>query len=361
MLLDRIRLTGLDVILLMLLSGGACYSESGDEGPVYTRREAVDDDFAFQGEYHGWQRSQASSRSSESIALQVIALGDGKFQVVKFYRGLPGAGWQPPEKFSLAGQRYSDRVALTGARFDGEILEGELRLHAPGGRLAGELRRIERVSPTLGAKPPRGAVVLYDGSDTSHWKSGQVTTDGLLQAGTETRESYGDFRLHGEFMLPYKPYSRGQDRGNSGFYLQSRYEVQVLDSFGLEGVENECGALYKTRRPDINLCLPPLQWQTYDIDFRSAQFDPAGEKVEDMRISIWHNGVPVHRSAVIPHKTGAGQPEGPEPLPLKLQGHGNPVVYRNLWLIDLRQPGAESIPWLKLPAVAEPVSLTIGL
>ena len=140
--------------------------------------------------------------------------------------------------------------------------------------------------------------------------------------------------MHAEFRLPYKPQGRGQDRGNSGFYLQSRYEVQVLDTFGLEGVENHCGALYKTRRPDINMCYPPLSWQTYDIDFTPARFDAQGNKVSDMRISVWHNGVPIHADAVIPNKTGAGRPEGPDPLPTKLQDHSNPVMYRNIWLID---------------------------
>ncbi|MCA9078898.1 MAG: DUF1080 domain-containing protein, partial [Planctomycetaceae bacterium] len=160
-----------------------------------------------------------------------------------------------------------------------------------------------------------------------------------------------------EFRIPYKPMARGQGRGNSGFYLQSRYEVQVLDSFGLEGIENECGALYRTRRPAFNMCLPPLQWQTYDIDFSPAKFDAQGNKTRNMRISVWHNGVLIHDRADIPNKTGAGKPEGPEPLITKLQDHGNPVVYRNLWMIDRTQPGTESISWLRLPPQGPPVPI----
>ena len=327
------------------------------DGPTYTSREQADGDYVFQGEYRGWQRPQPSHRSSVSVAMQVVALGDGRFDAVKYYGGLPGAGWKSPSKYTLAGVRSSDRVTLTGEQYDAEILGSTMNLFDKEGRHAGQLLRVERLSPTLEAEPPIGAIVLFDGSgDLSHWKNAKINSDGL-QAGTETVDKYGDFRLHGEFMLPYKPLARGQDRGNSGFYLQGRYEVQVLDSFGLEGIENECGSLYKTKRPDTNLCLPPLQWQTYDIDFASAKFDASGKKIVNMQITVWHNGMVIHDAASIPNKTGAGTVEGPNPLPIKLQEHGNPVVYRNIWLIDMGEPGASSIPWLKLPLVAPPVPL----
>ena len=333
------------------------FSADEKDGPTYTSREEADADYAFQGEYRGWQRPQPSLRSSVSVAVQVVALGDGKFDAVKYYGGLPGSGWKAPRKYMLSGMRSADRVTFTGEQYDAEILGTTLRLFDKDGREAGQLQRVERLSPTMGAEPPIGAIVLFDGGgDLSHWKNAQVASEGL-QAGTETVDKYGDFRLHGEFRLPYKPLARGQDRGNSGFYLQGRYEVQVLDSFGLEGIENECGSLYKTKRPDTNMCLPPLQWQTYDMDFTSAKFDAAGQKTANMRITVWHNGVVIHDAASIPNKTGAGTAEGPTPLPIKLQGHGNPVVYRNIWLIDKGQPGASSIPWLNLPLVAPPVPL----
>ena len=333
------------------------FSADEKSGPTYTSREQADPDYVFQGEYRGWQRAQPSLRSSEPVAVQVVALGNGQFDAVKYYGGLPGAGWKKPRKYTLTGSRSADRVSLTGEQYDAEILGPTLRLLDKDGREVGQLLRVERLSPTMGAAPPIGAIVLFDGGgDLSHWKNAKVTSEGL-QAGTETVDKYGDFRLHGEFMLPYKPLARGQDRCNSGFYLQGRYEVQVLDSFGLEGIENECGALYKTKRPDTNMCLPPLQWQTYDMDFTSAKFDATGKKTSNMQITVWHNGVVIHNAASIPNKTGAGTVEGPNPLPIKLQEHGNPVVYRNIWLIDKTQPGADSIPWLKLPLVAPPVPL----
>ncbi len=315
-----------------------------EEGPVYIDPAHTDDDFPLQGEYVGWRQFSRWQRDSRRAGLQVIALGNGQFAATGYIGGLPGDGWPGGERQLFAGQRQGDVVVLTAAESSGVGASGQgrqlvvdgraARLLSDDGRLMGEFHKVCRVSPTLGARPPRGATVLFDGSDTSRLVDAAVTADGLLQAGTVTADAYGDFRMHAEFRLPYKPLGRGQNRGNSGFYLQSRYEVQVLDTFGLEGVENECGALYKTRRPDVNMCYPPLAWQTYDIDFAAARFDEQGNKVRDMRISVWHNGVPIHADVAISHKTGAGQPEGPDPLPTKIQDHRNPVMFRNIWLIE---------------------------
>ncbi|MCA9090674.1 MAG: DUF1080 domain-containing protein [Planctomycetaceae bacterium] len=344
------------LLLLSCLSTVALAADEKD-GPVYTDPAMTDADYALQGEYRGYQRSQSSDRSSRSVGLQVIAQGNGTFSATKYYGGLPGEGWYGGERFLLQGERSGDLLRLSGDVYDIEILDGTGRILAKDGREAGFLQKIERVSPTMGARPPAGSVVLFDGSNTDHFKNAKMTADGLLLAGTETSHAYADFRLHAEFRIPYKPLARGQGRGNSGFYLQSRYEVQVLDSFGLEGVENECGSLYKLRRPDINMCLPPLQWQSYDIDFSPAKFDAEGNKVRDMQISIWHNGVRIHNSLKLPSKTGAGKPEGPEPLPTKLQDHGNPVVYRNIWLIDRTQPDPVGNAWLKLPPSGPPIPI----
>lgn len=327
-----------------------------DDDVVYTDPSQADADFAFQGEYVGWQRSQPSHRSSERVGLQVIARGDGRFDAVKLWGGLPGGGWAHALKYPLAGQRIDSFVELRGDQFDMLIEDGTATIYAKDGRIAGELQRIERVSPTLGLLPPDDAVILFDGSETKTLKNPQLTEDGLLLPGTETTAPYADFRLHAEFRLPYKPAATGQARGNSGFYLQGRYEVQILDSFGLEGVENECGALYKTRAPIVNMCLPPLQWQTYDIDFRAARFDDAGRKTQDAVISVWQNGVAIHHNYAIPNKTGAGQAEGPRPLPIKLQDHGNPVVFRNIWLIETGEENEADWPPLP-PANVPPLPL----
>ena len=171
----------------------------------------------------------------------------------------------------------------------------------------------------------------YDGSDK---QKAAIAHAIVLMEGADFKRTFDDFRLHVEFQLPYMPASRGQKRGNSGIYLQSRYEVQVLDSFGLDGVFNECGALYRYQPPRINMCLPPLQWQTYDITFRSPRFDRDENKIQNARLTLKHNGVVVHDHFNIERKTGAGKKESPDPYPIRLQNHSDPVRYRNIWIVD---------------------------
>lgn len=310
-----------------------------NEGPVYVDPRQVDEDYALQGEYRGWQRTSPRSEPVPA-GLQVVALGNGQFGASNTLGGLPGEGWFGGERRLFAGERSGRGVSLQHRGIERlTVGVGFATLYDRDSRKIGEFHKVERQSPTLGVLPPAGAKVLFlSGGPTEHFVNPTITDEGLLLAGTETAQGYGDFRLHAEFRLPYKPQARGQARGNSGFYLQGRYEVQVLDSFGLEGVENECGALYRTRRPDFNMCYPPLVWQTYDIDFTTPRFDDAGNKLSNMRISVWHNGVLIHNDAEIPGKTGAGRAEGPDPFPTKLQDHANPVVFRNIWLIEKPAP-----------------------
>ena len=118
--------------------------------------------------------------------------------------------------------------------------------------------------------------------------------------------------------------------------------MQILDSFGLAGKNNECGGLYHYVEPATNMCLPPLSWQTYDIDLTAAAFDTAGKKTRNARLTVRHNGVLVHDDVEIARKTGAGKPEGALALPTKLQNHGNPVRFRNIWLVD-RTPKPQAV------------------
>ena len=149
---------------------------------------------------------------------------------------------------------------------------------------------------------------------------------------------FRDFKLHLEFRLPFKPFDRGQGRGNSGLYMKGRYETQILDSFGLEGKNNECGGVYSISAPSVNMCLPPLVWQTYDIDFTEARYDDAGKKVENARMTVLLNGVKVHENLELPRGTTAHPvKEGPEPGPIYLQSHGNPVRFRNIWVLPSKE------------------------
>jgi hypothetical protein len=152
--------------------------------------------------------------------------------------------------------------------------------------------------------------------------------------GATSKDAFKSHQLHLEFCLPYMPEARGQGRGNSGLYVAGRYEIQLLDSFGLEGKDNECGGIYKISRPAVNMCLPPLSWQTYDLEFTAPTFDDSGKKVANGRITVRHNGVVIHDNIELPHPTpgGKGGAES-DPGPIFLQDHGNPVRYRNIWVV----------------------------
>lgn len=290
-----------------------------------TRAEAqADADFAIQGEYSGLL-------DGKKTGVQLLALGKGKFDAVLYNGGLPGDGWAGDKKQIIRGSAAtadgSVKITLSGKT--GSVEKGKLSLGNS------TLDRVERTSPTLGAKPPAGALVLFDGSGTDAWEGNAMDSSKLLPQGQTSRQKFQSYTVHVEFMLAYKPDGRGQDRGNSGFYNQGRYEVQVLDSFGLDGENNECGGIYSVKAPDLNMCLPPLQWQTYDIEFTAATFDDKGKKTANARTTVKHNGVIIHDNVEIPHATTAAPvAEGPEPGPLYLQDHGNPVRYRNIWLVE---------------------------
>ncbi len=290
----------------------ATYLEPAEAGP----------DFEVQGEYVG-----------KNCGAQVIALGDGKFQIVGWSKGLPGAAEDAEKTVQVPAERVGDRVTFDGEGWKGEITSGQLRGSDKDGN-SWELKRIVRESPTLGAKPPAGAIVLFDGSNADAWVNGHVDDRKLLQAGTKSKQAFSDFTLHLEFRTPFKPTARGQGRGNSGVYLQDRYECQVLDSFGLKGENNEAGGIYTVSKPALNMCFPPLSWQTYDIDFTAPRYDAEGKKTANAKATVRLNGVIVQNAVEIPKPTAGGQPEAPTPGPIQLQGHGNPVFYHNVWIVE---------------------------
>lgn len=319
----------------LLLAGLASQSTLRAAEPAVTSVDKADEDFAVQGEYLGKARNACGR--CESVGLQVIAMGKGEFHAVEYRGGLPGYGWPiGGERIKYQGKREGQTIQLKSEGRTLTLTDGQASI-ASGEWSVGQASKVTRQSPTLGACPPCNATVLFNGTNTDMWKDGKLDGD-LLKEGTETKDAYGDFQLHLEFMLPYMPTARGQGRANSGVYIQSRYEVQVLDSFGLDGLINECGALYTQRKPDLNMCLPPLQWQTYDIWFFGARFDSEGVKQQNARITVLHNGVAVQNNVDITSKTGAGQKETPQHLVTKLQNHGNPVRFRNIWLVHYGHP-----------------------
>lgn len=295
--------------------------------PVKAAQE--DPDFTMQGEY---------GEAGLDFGVQVVALGDGKFEAYILEGGLPGEGWEKGKgRVKLAGERHEN-----GVRFDSDgkwnlsLIDQTLTLTVHG-NAAFQLAKRKRQSPTLGAKAPEGAVVLFDGSDTDQWKNGKMKDGLLLASGALSKDAFGDCRLHLEFRTPYKPHARGQKRGNSGVYYGGRWETQVLDSFGLEGRMNECGGIYSIAAPALNMCLPPLTWQTYDVDFTAAKFDSEGNRTAWPRMTVKLNGVVIHDDQELSKPFTTSAPlTGPlkdEALPIFLQDHGNPVVFRNIWAL----------------------------
>lgn len=303
-------------------------------GPTYTDPDKTDADFPFQGEYVGKVKT---GDGDVTLGVQVIALGKGKFHAVGYHGGLPGEGWNKETPHEAEGELKDGAVVVTGDVADGKIKDGVIVVTDKDGNEVGKLDKVNRSSPTLGAKPPEGAVVLFDGKSADAFEGGKKEGD-LLMQGCSSKQKFGSCKLHIEFRTPYQPEDRGQARGNSGIYVGGRYECQMLDSFGLKGENNECGGLYSVKAPDVNMCLPPLSWQTYDIDYTAAKFD--GDKlVKNPRVTISHNGVVIHKDVELPGErstTAAPNGPGPEPGPIYLQDHGNPLRYRNIWVVETK-------------------------
>jgi hypothetical protein len=182
-------------------------------------------------------------------------------------------------------------------------------------------------------------------SDNSvRWK----ITDGAMEVvpgsgSLVSKQKFTDYLLHIEFRSPFMPNETEQGRGNSGVYNQGRYEVQVLDSYGLEGEDNECGGIYKIARPLVNMCAPPMQWQTYDIYFTAARYDSSAATMENARFTVIHNDIVIHDNLEIPGPTGGAMDGLDQPGPLMLQDHGDRVQFRNIWLIETTESEPDSL------------------
>lgn len=334
---------------LTITAALAVFLAIGESPPVHAQQsEPITDaaqagvDFQLQGEYVGRVSDAASNGASRGVGLQVVALGEGRFKARMYPGGLPGAGWDRSSSSDSTGERDDRTLTLDAGAQKIRIVGGRGAIMDSAGRQIGMLQKTNRISPTLGWNAPKGADVVFNGEGVDMLTNGRTTPNDLLMEGADFKKTYRDYTLHLEFRLPYMPAAGGQRRANSGVYLQSRYEVQILDSFGLDGAANECGALYKLEPPLLNMCYPPLSWQTYDIQFTSPRFDEEGNKTDNARITVLHNGVIVHNDFEIPDKTGNGKPETEELLPIRLQNHGDPVRFTNIWILDHESPAGKA-------------------
>jgi hypothetical protein len=318
------KLAALSLAFIVSISAFSV-ANAADNKKAWTSAETAtkeDPDFAIQGEYTG-------EIDGQQWGIHVVAEGNGSFALVAYPGGLPGAGFTGNKE---------QRIKGTAKRNAGGVVEGTIGEHRgvfKDGAIigdAGKFTKVNRKSETLGAKPPEGAIVLFDGKSPDAFKGGKLDGE-LLMQGVTSKQLFQDFTLHVEFQIPYQPTARGQGRGNSGCYLQGRYELQMLDSFGLEGENNECGGVYTIAKPAVNMAFPPLTWQSYDIDYTAAKFDASGKKTANAKMTAKHNGVLIHDGLELTHATTASPlKESPEPGPVYFQDHGNPVRYRNIWL-----------------------------
>lgn len=203
----------------------------------------------------------------------------------------------------------------------------------------------------LPVRPPSDAVILFDGKDLSKWRSEDgspakwIAKNGYMESvkGSGylfTRQNFGDIQLHVEWATPVPPSGNSQGRGNSGVFPMGLYEIQVLDSYENDTYpDGQAAAVYGQYPPLVNACLPPGEWQSYDIVFRRPRFDADGKLVEPARVTVFQNGILVQDNVKLWGPTTWLQhlPYEPHPdkLPLSLQDHGNPVRYRNIWLREL--------------------------
>ena len=198
---------------------------------------------------------------------------------------------------------------------------------------------------------PSDAIVLFDGKDLSKWRAASgkgdakwIIRDGYMEvtpgAGDiATRQEFADCQLHIEWATPSAVKGEGQERGNSGVFLMERYEVQVLDSFDNKTYyHGQAGSIYNQYAPLVNASRKPGEWQSYDIIFKAPKFDEQGKVTERARITVLHNGVLIQNNVEIYGNTWHDQAAlyiAHGPAPVKLQDHGNPVRYRNVWIRPL--------------------------
>ena len=203
---------------------------------------------------------------------------------------------------------------------------------------------------------PSDAIALFDGKDLSKWKSGNAEAKWKVENGVaivgggdlQTKDEFGpDFQLHLEWTAPVPPQGKGQGRGNSGVFLFGRYEIQVLDNYENQTYpDGQATAIYGYMPPQVNASRKPGEWQTYDIIFEGPRFKD-GKLEKPAIVTVLHNGVVTQNHTVLigetPHRAVGTYHAHGEKGPIRLQDHGNPIRYRNIWIREMKMPSAEDV------------------
>ena len=280
---------------------------------------------------------------SGGCVAQVLLLGGGKYQADL----LAAFGTEGAPIAVLQGLSSGDTITFSGEGWSGVLKQGTFS--GSKGDKSFNLRRVTRTSSTMGAPPPPGAVVLFDGSNLDAWakKKGKdwLTEDGparwkLVEGGAVevvpggdciiTHRKFGDCKVHVEFRTLGTP-------SNSGVFLQDRYELNINETYGRFDQSPNAGFdnCTENAKPRLRPCRAPLKWQTFDIDFRAPRFDAESKKTANARATVLFNGVKIYDQQELDLPHGAARRLGEAPTgPLMLQEHGMPVQFRNIWLVE---------------------------
>ncbi len=312
-------------------------------GDVLISRPSTSD-ITLQGEYLG-----TNLTNGKILGAQVSARGQGTFRLLLLDGGLPGQGWDGAGRKIMSGTLQGDKVVFSQLGYHLSIDNNGDSLIGTNDALQNlKLIKMVRKSPTQGQLPPTGSITLFDGTSVQAWfrasidSSGAMRSEGLgVDSGATTKQSFRNFLIHLEFQLPFEPTQSGTSRANSGIYLQKRYEIQILDSFGESQLDmtpletkQHCGAIWEQWAPRINMTFPPLSWQTLDIEFLAARYDTLGKKIDSGRVTVLHNGITIHDQRPFLDRTVAGDFEGPNPGPMRLQAYGHTVLFKNIWILE---------------------------
>ena len=370
----RSLFTGLILCLLVVMPGEALAQTLDKAAEAAAKklfdRHSIGIELKMQGEYVGRD-------GDKPVGVQVVARGGKEFHALVLEGGLPGDGWDGGRYGLLESRPISEGRAEFRSPNDeswGAVLD-ENGLTLKRGDRKTLLKRVERKSDTLGLQPPSGAIVLFGGMKPNvdafeerkdiEGQTSPLMFEGNMMAGAVTKRRFRDYMLHVEFMTGWEPKNIPWRRADAGIYMLARYEVAIGDSFGfdfdlsgatspnrprlvgdkdtpskfpeakLSTAPRVCGSVFTYQSKVPNACLPPLVWQTLDIEFTAPRFDDDGKKTSKAVISVKLNGHQTVDKLEVngPTPHGFKGPETPDG-PIWFEAFGRRVLYRNIWVVE---------------------------
>ncbi len=311
--------------------------------------EQAGPEFRIQGEYAG-------SVGAVPIGIQVRAPGPGQFKALVMKGGFPGDGWDGSAGLEVNGTLTGGNGVFSGGGYSFTIPGPGTALSGSGPTGAVNLTKVMRGSRSMGLPAPQGAEVIFNGTGIENFRLGAQfdANRKLLYTGATTKSNFKSVRLHIEFRNCWKISGLGQLRSNSGVLFKDRWEIQILDSYGFATPSSDdCGGMYGQFPPSVNMCLPPLSWQTLDIDFKDVEVNPDFSIKNQAMVTVFHNGVLIHNKKAYTGITIAGANLIVAADGIRLQDYGsrtqNPVFYRNIWAV-VNPPDLLDSTWLGLVA-----------